>query len=94
MSRILVEIVVPGSNSNNNDDGRYVCGFSFGGEYGSQQPILETSILGIAWEILTLCLALWIVAKHLRELQRTSTGWTIGGCFTVLIGTHVRYFIA
>jgi hypothetical protein len=51
-----------------------------------------TWILGAAWEIFALCLAVWIAVKHFRELQRASTGWAIGDCFTVLIETHVFYF--
>jgi len=49
-------------------------------------------ILLTAWEILALCLAIWIAVKHFRELRRTSTGWAVGDCFTVLIQTHVFYF--
>ncbi|KAG1733642.1 uncharacterized protein EDB91DRAFT_1084367 [Suillus paluster] len=48
--------------------------------------------LYLAWEVLALCLAVWIVVKHVRELQRISMGWTIGDCFMVLIKTHVVYF--
>jgi Na+/pantothenate symporter len=44
------------------------------------------------WEILALCLAIWIVVKHFHELQRSSTGLTAGDCFKVLIETHVFYF--
>jgi len=51
-----------------------------------------TWILGAIWEILALCLAVWIAAKHFRELQQASTGWAVGDCFTVLIETHVFYF--
>jgi len=71
----------------------YTCGTGLA-DPNSRQPIIETSILGITWEVLALCLTLWIVAKHVRELQRSSTGWTAGGCITVLMETHVRYFIA
>ncbi|KAG1737903.1 uncharacterized protein EDB91DRAFT_474416 [Suillus paluster] len=51
-----------------------------------------TWILATVWEVLALCLAVWIVIKDSLELQRPSTGWTIGDCFTVLIQTHVVYF--
>jgi hypothetical protein len=51
-----------------------------------------TWILGATWEILALCLAVWIAVKHFRELQQASTGWAVGDCFTVLIETHVFYF--
>lgn len=51
-------------------------------------------ILITAWEVLILCLAVWIAARHFRELQRPSTGSVVGDCFTVLIKTHVLYFAA
>ncbi|KAG1740457.1 uncharacterized protein EDB91DRAFT_1347029 [Suillus paluster] len=52
----------------------------------------ETWILGTIWEVLALCLAVWIVVKHFRELPRSSTRRTVGDCFTVLIKSHVVYF--
>jgi len=51
-----------------------------------------TWILGFAWETLALALAVWIAIKHFRELQRTSTGWAVGDCYTILLQTHVFYF--
>ena len=51
-----------------------------------------TWILGSAWETLALSLAVWIAMKHFRELQRPSTGWAVGDCFTILMQTHVFYF--
>jgi hypothetical protein len=51
-----------------------------------------TWVLGFAWEILALSLAAWIAIKHFRELQRPSTGWAVGDCFTILIQTQVFYF--
>ncbi|KAG0692203.1 hypothetical protein DFH29DRAFT_551493 [Suillus ampliporus] len=55
----------------------------------------ETLIPIVIWEILALCLAVWIVIKHFRELRQLApTGSTIGDCFTVLIRSHVLYFVA
>lgn len=51
-------------------------------------------ILITAWEVLILCLAVWIAVRHFRELQHPSTGSVVGDCFTVLIKTHVLYFAA
>ena len=51
----------------------------------------ETWILGTVWEVLALCLALWIAIKHFRELP-TSLSWPIADCFAILIKTHVFYF--
>ncbi|KAG1790890.1 uncharacterized protein HD556DRAFT_1387836 [Suillus plorans] len=52
----------------------------------------ENWIFFTAWEVLTLCLAVWIAARHFRELP--STGSVVGDCFTVLIKTHMLYFAA
>ncbi|KAG1798938.1 uncharacterized protein HD556DRAFT_1525423 [Suillus plorans] len=51
-------------------------------------------ILNTAWEVLALCLSVWVAVKHFRELRRLgpSTGSTIGDCFRVLIQSHVLYF--
>lgn len=46
-------------------------------------------ILSTVWEVFALCLAVWIVGKHLHELQRSPTGRDY---FTVLMRTHVVYF--
>ncbi|KAG1766844.1 hypothetical protein EV702DRAFT_1148690 [Suillus placidus] len=51
-----------------------------------------TWILGTVWEVIALCLAVWIAVKHFRELRRHSTRGIIGDCFTVLMQTHVSYF--
>ncbi|KAG2044249.1 hypothetical protein BDR03DRAFT_938743, partial [Suillus americanus] len=51
-----------------------------------------TWILPTVWEILALCLAVWIALKHFRGLQRPSTGWLIEDCYTMLMKTHVVYF--
>ncbi|KAG1775286.1 hypothetical protein EV702DRAFT_455190 [Suillus placidus] len=59
----------------------------------------DTLLLGIiawilctAWEVLALCLAVWIASKHFRELGRRSAGRVIGDCFLVLMKSHVLYF--
>ncbi|KAG1797251.1 hypothetical protein EV424DRAFT_1546683 [Suillus variegatus] len=51
-------------------------------------------ILNTVWEVLALCLSVWVAVKHFRELRRLgpSTGSTIGDCFRVLIQSHVLYF--
>ncbi|KAG2149120.1 uncharacterized protein EDB93DRAFT_1103678 [Suillus bovinus] len=51
-----------------------------------------TWILATVWEVLALCLAVWIAVKHFRELRRYSAGGIIGNCFSVLIKTHMAYF--
>lgn len=59
-----------------------------------QLRMFEAYTVATAWEALTLCLAIWIVLKHLREMQSQSTGWAvISDCFTVLLQTHVFYFV-
>ncbi|KAG1798660.1 uncharacterized protein HD556DRAFT_198437 [Suillus plorans] len=49
-------------------------------------------ILSSVWEALALCLAIWIVVKHFRELRQHSAGGIIRESFTVLMKTHVVYF--
>jgi preprotein translocase subunit SecG len=49
-------------------------------------------VLATVWEVLALCLAVWIAVKHFRELRPHSTGGMISDCFTVLVQTHVSYF--
>ncbi|KAG2036198.1 hypothetical protein BDR03DRAFT_1011922 [Suillus americanus] len=51
-------------------------------------------ILSTVWEVLTLCLAAWIAVKHFRGLRQHSTGGIVRDCFTVLIKTHVLYFVS
>ncbi|OAX33216.1 hypothetical protein K503DRAFT_775845, partial [Rhizopogon vinicolor AM-OR11-026] len=70
--------------------GAHMCAYA---AQGDGMFLLEmTWVLGTAWEIIVLCLAVWIAVKHFHELQRPSTGWTVGDCFTILIKTHVFYF--
>ncbi|KAG1738336.1 uncharacterized protein EDB91DRAFT_1347607 [Suillus paluster] len=47
--------------------------------------IQMTWILTLIWEVLALCLAVWIAVKHF-------CGLTIGDVFTVLMKSHVLYF--
>jgi VanZ family protein len=67
-----------------------MCGYDLEGNSELLNGI--TWILGSAWETLALSLAVWIAIKHFRELQRTSTGWAVGDCYTILMQTHVFYF--
>lgn len=57
----------------------------------SDHPLPETWILTVVWEVLVLCLAVWIAIRHFSGLQRRSAG---RDCFIVLIKTHVFYFAA
>ncbi|KAG1794660.1 uncharacterized protein HD556DRAFT_1442854 [Suillus plorans] len=72
--------------------GLHVCGYEYGGD--DQLLISIIWILNTVWEVLTLCLSVWIAVKHFRELRRLSpsTGSTIGDCFRVLVQSHVLYF--
>ncbi|KAG2346159.1 hypothetical protein BDR05DRAFT_997688 [Suillus weaverae] len=53
----------------------------------------ENLISTAIWEIVAFVLAVWIVIKHFRELRQSSTGSTIGDCFTVLTKSHTFYFV-
>ncbi|KAG1786974.1 uncharacterized protein HD556DRAFT_997675 [Suillus plorans] len=73
--------------------GTYMC------KYGSEGDvqILYTMVwtLNTIWEVLALCLSLWVAVKHFRDLRRLgpSIGSTTGDCFTVLTRSHVFYFV-
>jgi preprotein translocase subunit SecG len=70
--------------------GTYQCAFNYAGD----SIFLESAtwVLGTVWEVIALCIAIWIAVKHFRELRRHSTSGMIGDCFTVLMQTHVSYF--
>jgi hypothetical protein len=72
--------------------GIHMCGLNYEGD----TQLLGSMIwmLSIVWEVLALCLSVWIAVKHFRDLRRLgpSTGWTMGDCFRVLIQSHVLYF--
>ncbi|KIK41495.1 hypothetical protein CY34DRAFT_806018 [Suillus luteus UH-Slu-Lm8-n1] len=72
--------------------GIHMCSF-----YVEEDVQLLTSIAWIlitVWEILALCLSVWVAVKHFRDLRRLgpSTGSTMGDCFRMLIQSHVLYF--
>jgi hypothetical protein len=72
-------------------DGTYQCSFNF-----TKDLILMIStnlILSIVWQVIALFLAAWIAFKHFRALRRHSVGGIMGDFFTVLIKTHVLYFV-
>ncbi|KAG1798171.1 uncharacterized protein HD556DRAFT_1525730 [Suillus plorans] len=63
-------------------------------DYSKDIPLLSsiTWILATVWEVLALCLAVWMAVKHLRELRQHSAGGIIEDCFMVLMKTHAVYF--
>jgi len=71
--------------------GIYVCNY-----YEGDVQLLFSIVwmLNTVWEVLALCLSVWIAVKHFRDLRRLgpSTGSTIGDCFRVLMKSHVLYF--
>ncbi|KAG1775269.1 hypothetical protein EV702DRAFT_453991 [Suillus placidus] len=72
--------------------GTYQCYVNFGDNTNLSYSIYWMFIT--AWEVLALCLAIWIAVKHFRELQRPSPGWIIGDCFTALTKSHLVYFVS
>ncbi|KAG2033298.1 hypothetical protein BDR03DRAFT_696514 [Suillus americanus] len=71
----------------------YICNIAYEGDAQLLDPM--TWILNTVWEVLALCLSVWIAVKHFRDLRRLGplTGSTIiGDCFRVLIKSHVLYF--
>jgi len=53
----------------------------------------ETTVPTTVWEILALCLAVWIVIKHFCELKKSQTGTNIRECLMVLMRGHMLYFV-
>ncbi|KAG0700396.1 hypothetical protein DFH29DRAFT_1001193 [Suillus ampliporus] len=70
--------------------GTYQCAIAY--EEDGIYMYTITWILGTIWEVLALCLAVRVAVKHFRELRRHSAGGIIGGCFMVLMRSHVIYF--
>jgi len=72
--------------------GMYMCSYAFGGD--GELLFSIAWMLNTVWEVLALCLSVWIAVKHFRHLRRLgpSTESTIGDCFRVLIRSHVLYF--
>ncbi|KAG1800374.1 uncharacterized protein HD556DRAFT_1439226 [Suillus plorans] len=70
--------------------GTYECWIGFTEDFILLESIIW--ILVTVWEVLALCLAVWIAVKHFRELRRHSTGGIMGDCFTILMTTHMLYF--
>ncbi|KIK45319.1 hypothetical protein CY34DRAFT_801667 [Suillus luteus UH-Slu-Lm8-n1] len=72
--------------------GTYQCTLTYGEDVTHLASI--TWVLSTVWEVLAVCLAVWIAVKHFRELRQHSTGGIVGDCFTVLMKTHVSYFMS
>ncbi|KIK36857.1 hypothetical protein CY34DRAFT_810897, partial [Suillus luteus UH-Slu-Lm8-n1] len=72
--------------------GIHVCGGYSEGNFDLLASMVW--MLNTVWEVLTLCLSVWIAVKHFRDMRRLgpSTGLTIGDCFRVLMKSHVLYF--
>ncbi|KAG2106521.1 hypothetical protein BD769DRAFT_144438 [Suillus cothurnatus] len=72
--------------------GTYMCNYEYEGDF--QLLASMVWMLNTIWEVLALCLSVWIAVKHFRDLRRLgpSTGLTIGDCFRMLIKSHVLYF--
>ncbi|KAG1774469.1 hypothetical protein EV702DRAFT_1047637 [Suillus placidus] len=72
--------------------GTYMCNYGYEGDVQLLAAMIW--VLNTVWEVIALCLAVWIAVKHFRDLRQLglSTGSTIGDCFRVLIKSHVLYF--
>ncbi|KAG2033279.1 hypothetical protein BDR03DRAFT_1094451 [Suillus americanus] len=72
--------------------GMYMCTFKNDGDTQRLSSIVW--MLNTVWEVLALCLSVWIAVKHFRDLRQLglSSGSTIGDCFGVLIKSHALYF--
>ncbi|KAG1738373.1 uncharacterized protein EDB91DRAFT_1249289 [Suillus paluster] len=72
--------------------GTHSCVFDY--EEDTRILIAAVWALTAGWEVLVLCLAVWIAVKYFRDLRRLepSTGSIIKDCYAVLIKSHVLYF--
>ncbi|KIK33628.1 hypothetical protein CY34DRAFT_813497 [Suillus luteus UH-Slu-Lm8-n1] len=87
---MVILIMIPISSEEFILSGTYQCTFDYEGD--TMLLGIMTWILALAWEVLALCLAVWIAVKHFRGLRQHSTRDTTGDCFTMLMKTHVSYF--
>ncbi|KAG2355207.1 hypothetical protein BDR07DRAFT_558368 [Suillus spraguei] len=72
-------------------DGTYMCNYEYGKNY--QLMFLMVWMLITVWEILALCLSVWIAVKHFRDMRRLGPP-TGGYCFGVMMKYHVLYFVS
>lgn len=70
--------------------GTYQCNYDYEGDARILNSM--TWVLCTLWEVLSLCLAVWIAVGHFRELRRPLRTTTIGDCLTAVIKSHVVYF--
>jgi hypothetical protein len=74
--------------------GMYTCSYEFEGDFLFLMSMIW--MLSTVWEVLALCLLVWVTVKHFRDLRHLdrhpSAGLTIEDCFRVLIKSHVLYF--
>ncbi|KAG2043509.1 hypothetical protein BDR03DRAFT_422994 [Suillus americanus] len=70
--------------------GTYQCIFYHAVDVQLLYPM--TWIPATVWEVVTPCLAVWIVVKYFRGLRRHSTRGIIGDRLTALMQIHVSYF--
>jgi len=83
-------ITIHGSGEELILSGTHQCSFGY-----AEDILLLNSVawvLSIVWEVLALCLAVWIAVKHFHELRQHSAGGIIRDCFVVLMKTHMVYF--
>ncbi|KAG2075462.1 hypothetical protein BDR04DRAFT_42506 [Suillus decipiens] len=71
--------------------GTFTCEHEFQGDFQLLCSMFWTPIT--VWEVLVLCLSLWITVKHFHDLRKLGplTGSTIGDCFKVLITLEPDY---
>jgi len=68
--------------------GTHQCGYNYDGE---AILMADSWIVTTVWEVIALCLSVWITVKHFRGLHR---GWFTADFFAVLTRSHVFYFTA
>ncbi|KIK37911.1 hypothetical protein CY34DRAFT_15384 [Suillus luteus UH-Slu-Lm8-n1] len=73
--------------------GMHMCGNQYEGD--ALFLISMIWMLNTVWEVLALCLSVWIAVKHFHDMRPLGrlTGSTVRDCFRVLIKSHVLYFV-
>ncbi|KAG1733602.1 uncharacterized protein EDB91DRAFT_632249 [Suillus paluster] len=67
--------------------GTYMCYYNYD---GAPLPMSIPWALYIVWEVIILCLAVWVAVKHFREWPLV---WTTADSFAVLIRVPMVYFL-
>ncbi|OAX35395.1 hypothetical protein K503DRAFT_371902 [Rhizopogon vinicolor AM-OR11-026] len=91
---IAIGVITAIFSSRSSAEEAIASGFHLCGDYGYDSLLLSvTWMLATVWELLALCLAAWIALKNFRERKRRPTELIVADYFTLLIKSHLCYFV-